>query len=168
MRTMLAHNPNYRIEFKVDPEKVKEAEIFWQGIMDLDSWAYDAYRELKKSNSIPIDYLVNIWMTKNADLLACVRDLYRQYYEYKPKRSLIDEYSKQRELSKADQQLEEREGINWPWKYYRCYTNWDYVVVATRVIPKAWKDWCWRYWISLSKKDDPLFYEFCQKMPIAE
>ncbi len=168
MRTMLAHNPHYRIEFKVDLEKVKEAETFRQGIIDLDWWAYDAYRELKKWESIPVDYLVNIWMSKNSELLASVRDLYRQYYEYKPKRSLIDEYSKKREESKADQSLEEREGINWPGKYYRCYANWDYVVIATRVTPKTWKEWCWRYWVSLSRKDDPLFYEFCQKMPLAE
>lgn len=168
MRTMLAHNPHYRIEFKVDLEKVAEAEQFRQGIIDLDWWAYEAYRELKKSDSLPVDYLVNIGMSKNIQLLSCVRELYRLYQAIKPKWSNIDEFSKNRELSRKDQDIEEREGFNWPGKYYRCYQNWDYVVVATRVTPQNGKTGCWRYWISLSKKEDPLFYEFCQKMPLSD
>lgn len=158
-------------DYKVDPIKIAEAETFWQWIINLDNWAYPAYIELKRSKTLPTDYLIYIGMTKNEDLLTAVREMYRLHSIEYPLNdwTLADEYCKQREESKKDKDLEEREGMGWAWKYYICYKQGDYIVIATKVIPREPKKWCWRYWMNLKRQDDPVFYEFCiATMPVSE
>ena len=149
-------------DYKVNPVKIQEAEAFRSEIMKLDD-PYSAYKSLKQWNQLPVDYLIYIGMTTDKWLLSNVRNLFREYASEYPIKgwTLADEYCRQRDLSKKDQDLEEREWANWPWKFYICYQKWEYIAIGTKVIPAQPKGWCWRYWISLSKDEDPAFYQFC-------
>lgn len=157
--------------YQVNPIKIHEAEQFRQGIIDLDNGAYDSYKSLKQQKLISVDYKVYIGMSKNADLVACVKELYRQYSAEYPltEWTLADQYCKLRDDSKKDQDLENRDWNWWPWKYNICYQKWEYIAIWTRVIPKEAKKGCWRYGMSLSKKDDEIFYQFCiNTMPVSK
>lgn len=128
------------------------------------SWLLEAGKPvielLRSNNEVDKRNLIYFWMSKNEDLKT-KRDqtIEKAIHDYD------NELFKQRD---NNQFLSDRIGDTLDHDYQVCYEKSDYIVIwiqkmqGKRDKPARW------YQIACSKKDAPLFHEYCTRLPRAE
>lgn len=147
----------FLIKVTPDAKMIQEAEEYI-------SWLLEAWKPvidlLRSNNEVDKRNLIYFWMSKNIEL--------RTKRDNTVEKAMHDYDNDLFKLRDNNQFLSDRIGDTLDHDYQVCYEKSDYIVIwiqkmqGKREKPARW------YQIACSKKDAPLFHEYCTRLPRAE
>lgn len=145
---------DFLIKIALDKEKIREAEEYISWLLEAGKGVIEL---LRSNNEVDKRNLIYFWMSNNEEL---------KERRSKTREKVISDYDNKL-FSQRDnnQYLCDRIGDTNDHNYQICYEKWDYIVIwiqkpqGERKKPARW------YQIACSKRDAPLFHEYCTTLP---
>lgn len=147
----------FLIKAPVDVLKIIEAEKYISDLLEAGQECIDI---LRSNNEVEKKHLIYFWMSKNIELKE------KRSKTSTKKQNNADDVL--RKLKDEMQSLCDHRQDTLDHDYQVCYEKSDYIVIwiqkmqGDRKKPARW------YQIACSKKDAPLFHEYCTRLPRAE